>query len=556
MAEDTSAREGAGRSRAGLRRLARGLPVAALLFAPASVLALMATNLNQTSFADVAPSLAGTLAFAVLVWLAALLVLRCADAAAVVAAVWVVGCLFYQGLFGGLNAALDGGYPMIRSLPFALAALVAVTLVVARLPSALLGAVHTVLGAVAIALLAPPLWQAAAFEWRHGDARNAYDAGLAEAQMLQMAGPEPSAPARRPPDIYHFVFDRYGSDDTLRGYGADASIEDFLEAQGFSVARESHSNYLKTGHSLASTFHMDYLDLLANDPRVTGANWHPIFAMLDDHRVGRFLSARGYRRVQFGAWWAGTDFASTADENRPHGFGEFAMLHLRRTMLRPAFHLLPDAGPTGRLDWDNAQCQRVARQVEEIEAIGEGPAPVHVFAHILVPHGPYVFAPDGSCLSQKEAARRGGEAGYVDQVAYANRIIRDVVTTLLSEDRAPPVIIIQADEGPFPRRDYAVPWQDAPAEELRIKTGILNAVHIPGGSDGALRPDTSPVNLYRTVFNALFGTRFPALPDRVIAFPKDATLYEFHDVTERVRRDPAAEAPAAAGTPSSPLRTR
>ena len=352
----------------------------------------MATNLNQTSFADVAPSLGGAGAFAVLVWLAALGPAAARERRRRGGRGVGRGLPVLPGPVRGPQRGARRRLPDDEvAAPSPWPRWPALTLVALRLSPALLGAVHTVLGAVALAILAPPLWQAAAFEWRHGDARTAYDADLAEAQMLRMAGAEPSDPARRPPDIYHFVFDRYGSDDTLRGYGADASIEDFLEARGFFVARESHSNYLKTGHSLASTFHMDYLDVLADDPRVTGANWHPIFRMLDDHRVGRFLSARGYERVQFGSWWAGTDFASTADENRPHGFSEFAMLYLRRTMLRPAFHLLPDTALTMRLDWDNAQCQRVARQVEEIEAVGERDRPVHVFAHILVPHGPYVL---------------------------------------------------------------------------------------------------------------------------------------------------------------------
>ena len=555
MSRGTSeAREGGGRPPIGLRRLAWTPPVAALLFAPASVLALMATNLNQTSFADVAPSLLGTAAFAALAWLAAVALRRRADAAAaVVAAVWVVGCLFYQGLFGELNAALGGGYPMARSLPFALAALAAVTLVVLRLPAALAGAVHVVLGVVALTILATPLWRAAAFEWRHGDARAAYDADLAAAQAVEMAGAEPSgtAVADRPPDIYHFVFDRYGSADTLRRYGAEGSIGDFLESRGFHVARDSYSNYLKTGPSLASTFYMDYLDGLADDPRVEGTDWHPIFEMLEDHRVGRLLSGLGYERVQFGSWWVGTHRNPFADENRSHGFSEFGMLYLRRTILRPVFHVLPDTALTMRLDWDNAQCQRVARQVEEIEAIGERDRPVHVFAHILVPHGPYVFAPDGRCLSQREAARRGAEQGYADQVAYANRIVEDVVTTLQSQGRRPPIIIIQADEGPFPKRDGGVPWQDAPAEELRVKTGILNAIYFPNGDYRLRGPDTSPVNIYRVVFDTYFGTSFPDLPDRILAFPNEANLYDYHDVTERVRRAPGAEPPASPDARSS-----
>ena len=76
------------------------------------------------------------------------------------------------------------------------------------------------------------------------------------------------------------------------------------------------------------------------------------------------------------------------------------MTYLRRTALMPVFHLLPDWPIAMRLDWDNAQCQRVARQVEEIKRLRGDGRPIYVFAHILVPHEPYVFTLDGGCLTR------------------------------------------------------------------------------------------------------------------------------------------------------------
>lgn len=535
------------------------IPVAALLFAVAAVLGVMANNLSQTSFADVAPSLGGSLAFALLAWGAVALLRRRADAAtAAIAALWVAGSLFYLGLFGWLNARLGGGYPMTRPLPVALAALLVASLALHRWPRAA-APLHTVLGAIALVMAATPLWQAATFELRNGGARAAYDADAAALALPEPAAPDAGAP--RPPDIYHFVFDRYGSEDTLlRHYGTEAPIYGFLEDQGFYVARGSRSNYNRTAHSLASTFYMDYLGFLASDPRVDGANWQALYPMLDDHRAARFLRARGYEVLQWGSWWVGTYRNPVAARNRPHGFSEFGMVYLRRTALRPLFHLLPDTPLTMRLDWDNAQCQRVAAQVEEIKALAgqagerarEGSAPVYVFAHILVPHGPEVFTRDGGCLSLDEWVERGERQGYVDQVAYADRIIEELVAALKAEGQPPPAILIQADEGPFPPRDSRVPWQDASPEELRIKTGILNAYFFPNGDYGQLRPDITPVNSYRALFNAEFGTDFPLLPDRTFVFPDDRRLYEFHDVTSLVRAGPAI--PGGDGSGSPPVR--
>jgi hypothetical protein len=501
----------------------------------------MAHNLKMVGVSGTAAAMAGALGYAVLVYLAVGGLRRRFDAiTAVFASIWVVGGLYFVDGFRRLIHMLDGDYTMVRTLPVALLILAALSFVALRLGRAQL-VVHTVLNGVAVVMVALPAWQAISYEWRNWAARQAYDADRAAAAMPQIAEGGAAVGGERPPDIYHFIFDRLGSDASLAEYyDIEDGLSDYLEAEGFYVARASHSNYLMTGPSLASTFHMDYLDELAADPRVTGDNWHPIFEMLDDHRVARFLRARGYDHLQFGNWWSGTHASSVADENHPFAFREFDMLYLRETMLRPLFELMPQAGVTRRIGWDNCKCQRVARQIEMIKAIGERPRPVYVFAHFLVPHGPYVFAPDGRCLTQEEQSSRGDAQGYLDQVTYAGRIIRDLVTALQAPDRAAPIVLIQSDEGPYPDRDTSVAWQDAPADELRIKTGILNAYYFPNGDYHLLEPGITPVNSYRALFDTYFDAGLPLLPDRTIAIPSDTDLYDFHDVTAVVRGDTAA----------------
>ena len=525
---------------------ARAYPLAALLFGPVSVLDPMSRNLNETTFADVAPMIAGTMLFALLVWLIAVAVRGRADAtAALTATIWVVGSLFYLELVQPLQGMLGGDYSMVRPLPVALAAMVVLTAVAQRWAQSL-GFLNIVVSSIAVVMLVTPTWRAIAYEWRNGVARQAFDADAAAAELPPLPRTIAGG-ADRPPDIYHFIFDRYGSEEVLdRHFGITDPIGAFLEQRGFYVARASHSNYLKTAHSLASAFHMDYLPPFADDPRIAAGNWQPLFRMLENHRVGRLLRDRGYRHLQFGSWWRGTYHNPTADLNGPFGFSEFNMLYLRRTILLPIFHLLPDTALTMRLDWDNGQCQRVARQIEAIKQIGEGARPAYVFAHVLVPHGPFAFAPDGRCLDRPASIARGETQGYIEQVTYADRIIHDLVTTLQAANRSPPVILIGADEGPYPSRDHSLPWQTAPAEELRIKTGILNAFYLPDGDYDLLRQDITPVNSYRMVFNSVFGTDFPELPDRIFAFPFENDIYTLHDVTARVRcerADPASAEP-------------
>ena len=224
-------------------------------------------------------------------------------------------------LFTRLNFVLDGGFPMVATLPLALAALVLLTILVARLrrPPVV---VHTLLNGIAFVVFAFPAWHVLDYEWRNGAARAVYDGDRAAAGLPQIAAAG-AVGTDRPPDIYHFIFDRLASDDILaRHFGVEPGIGRFLEERGFYVAEASHSNYLATGLSLASTFYMDYLDLLS-DPRVASDNWHPVYEMLDDHRVARFLRARGYDFLQFGSWWEGTYDNPVADENHPLGFSDF-----------------------------------------------------------------------------------------------------------------------------------------------------------------------------------------------------------------------------------------
>ena len=145
----------------------------------------------------------------------------------------------------------------------------------------------------------------------------------------------------RPPDIYHFIFDRLASDDILaHHFGVEPGIGRFLEERGFYVAEASHSNYLADGTFARLDLLYGLSRPLLPDPRVASDNWHPVYEMLDDHRVARFLRARGYDFLQFGSWWEGTYDNPGADENHPLGFSDFNGHYFQGTVLRPLFGAL------------------------------------------------------------------------------------------------------------------------------------------------------------------------------------------------------------------------
>ena len=537
MKDEAEVRDPEPRS-AGLARLG-ALPLHPFLFAATSVFLLYASNLDELYFSDMATVLAVALGAALLLFLAFGAVLRSfGPKAAILASAVVVAGLYYLEIVGGANWHLGFDLSPVGALPIILAILAIIVVAVSWSRIDFMPA-NAALNGIALVMFIFPTWVIASHEWKSGG--GAFGVGIhgtahAAADASMVADP---AKATTAPDIYYFIFDRYGSQSTLSKYYDfdNADLIDFLKAKGFYVASDSHANYLKTAHSLASTFDMGYLDFLKEDQRSKIGDWHPIYDLIKDHRVGRFLRSNGYKFVQVGAWWGPTHHNPFADESYGFGFKDFDYWYLRKTVIPTVLGVVAPASTyASRLQWENGQCQRVPRQIEKVKEIGERNERTFLFAHILVPHDPYVFGPDGRCLSFEEAARRTQRDGYIEQVHYANSLIKDVVSTLLAKPGPKPIIIIQADEGPFPERyrNSNRSWHEATVDELKIKMGILNAYYFPDGDYRDLDEHVSSVNTFRILFNKYFGTRLERLPDRIFAFPDYFNIYGFFDITDAV----------------------
>jgi hypothetical protein len=508
------------------------------LFAGASVLRLYAANLRALYFSDVAGALAAAVAAALLLFLAFGAAFRNFGArTAILASAAVVAGLFYVEIIEAVEQYAGMGLSPVAALPVMLAALAAVFAAVAWTRIDFTPA-NAVLNGIAFAIFIVPAWQVASHSLKAGSTSRP-PAAFAEATSKEglSAVAEAAAANEAPRQLFYFIFDRYGSQPVLANqYGFDNSdLMRFLQGKGFYVAPKSRANYLMTAHSLASTFHMDYLDFLAKDPRSRMGDWHPIYDMLREHRVGQFMKSRGYKFIQIGGWWRQTQYNPYADENHSMGFSEFNYLYLRKTIIAATLDAVaPDSTYARLLQSDNGQCQRVPRQIETVKEIGTRSEKAFVFAHILVPHEPFVFGPDGRCLSPDEMKERTEREAYVEQIRYANTLIKDFVSALLAGDGPKPIIIIQADEGPVPpryRSGYRS-WRDATVDELRAKMGILNAFYFPDGDYRDLDPQVTSVNTFRIVFNKHFGTTLKRLPDRNFAFPDIYTIYDFYDITD------------------------
>lgn len=338
-------------------------------------------------------------------------------------------------------------------------------------------------------------------------------------------------------DIYYIILDRYPNAETLRTiYGHDNTpLLEALEERGFAVAEDAWANYWKTAFSVMASMSMDYLDAERYDTSEP-PSFGPLHAALQDHLpVTVTLKALGYEYVHLGNYWEPTATNVDADLSlRYQDATEFDDALRSTTALMLLAPVEPrDNDPETAPYGDLARGTTLSTLGWLEEATGR-PGPTFVFAHLLLPHPPYVFDSDGSLPTTEERSSRTEEEQFVLQLEWTNQRVLEAIDRLLDVPAGQePIILLQADEGPWPpgftEDQRYFDWLEATPREVQQKFGILNAFHLPGIDPvlAGVTDRTSPVNEFRIVFNSYFGADLPLLEDRVYLSPDYARMYDF-----------------------------
>jgi hypothetical protein len=466
----------------------RSLALALLLAAALTAVAAAASRSWMTG-GVIASCLIG------LLWIKGLLVeaSRIADRMGVLAIVWVL--LLAVAIGVGIRLALRAQTRVT---------LAGLTVVLNRV-AALLLAATLVLG------MANGAWAAAARDLQQGIDLDSW-------QAMATEGTRPSAS----PDIYAILLDGYPRADTLE-YAFDfdnAPFVEALEARGFDVAEESHSDYLWTHVSVPSALNMRYVEQIPSmldvqegrAPRQPTLRWtvsdNPVFETAREH---------GYTPISVGAGFEEVA-PRQADVYVDGGqLNEFEISLLSSTFLADVLAVVaPDFASSQLRD-------RILDNLSTLPEIAAGAAaaPVLVFAHIPTPHQPTVFGEDGAPVAvplsnaffADSPQERGEDAGefrgrYRAQLPYINQLVLDTVDQIIEASAEPPVIVLFADHGSASAVDWnATTPADADPARLLERTAILFAALTPGQDD--LYPaDISPVDLFRLVFDAYMDTEF------------------------------------------------
>jgi hypothetical protein len=491
-----------------------------LFFAMYPILNLLAHNITEVDISVAYRSLWISLAASISLLLLLNLFLRDPQRAGILASVFII--LFY--LYGHVHAyfqkieiegMLVGRHRVLAGLWIGLWALAFFGTKKVRVK-----AITPTLNLIAIVLFTFPAFSLGSHllsTWR-----NEQEQGK---RLTALESPEGLHASPGSPDVYFIILDQYTSSDVLAEFfDLDNSV--FLaelEDMGFYVAACANSNYPHTSLSLMGTLNYDYVSDLGDEFSPRAKDREPAWQMIKSSRVKRDFETLGYQTISFesGYDWAemeSADFFYTLSSSKINNF-EALLLQNSATYLPMALGYFQEF----RLDDNERKRELIFFVLDQLKEVPSLPGKKFVFAHLVIPHPPFVFGPDGDLLVI-EPFREGDEVGYRrkdfregyrNQAIFINSVITGVLRQIIEESPQPPVIILQGDHGPITIDDNA-------------RTKILSAYLFPEPKP-SLSPELTPVNNFRMIFRTYFNARsLPNLADKSYFF-REGSLYDFYE---------------------------
>lgn len=492
------------------------LPFFLLLIGIYPAISLLGDNISEVNPSVVARPLIFSVLLAAVFFSASLAVFRSLRKAAVFTAVLLIVFFSYGHLilFTSQVTGRGGSLKLHLLLLSLLSCIVlAAFLILWRTKDRLSGLVR-IINISSAALLVLPLFQIVDYTVRDASSHPF------QAQEVASARANPLPGGNSSPDVYYIILDMYSRDDVLEQvYGMDNQpFLDRLSSLGFYVGRCSQSNYSQTQLSLSSSLNMNYLQSLIDLPEDSSDRTR-LDELIEHNAVRKYLQGKGYQTISLSAYVplrieSAAGYISTDQQDLPYSPDEgrinaFEALFIQNS----ALVLLTEMPQTKDLplikEINYPYSLHIHQQLfilDMLKKIPAMPGPKFVFAHVQIPHPPYVFGPGGEIVEDpppfpynpaKPVPEERAKALYRDQVTFINAQMIEIVETILDSASTPPVIVLQGDHG-------------AP---LDMRMPVLNAYYLPRDQEQDLYPEISPVNTFRLILNQNFGESFKLLPD-------------------------------------------
>ena len=170
--------------------------------------------------------------------------------------------------------------------------------------------------------------------------------------------------------------------------------------------------------------------------------------------------------------------------------------------------------------------------------------PVFVWGHVMLPHPPWIFGPNGEkvipgqplLLAENPEFRDSGwepKKQYIQQVEFANMMTKQSIEKIL-EDNQNVIIIIQGDHGTA----WDLNWETPSTNDVSQRLRNFDAIYLPDENKRLeLMDDRSLVNTFRIIFNLYYGSNYEIMEDKLY-WSTNALPYNFKDVTNMMQEIP------------------
>lgn len=315
----------------------------------------------------------------------------------------------------------------------------------------------------------------------------------AEVTTADNTGPAAQIDIGTLPDIYYIIPDEYAGHDTLQkmyGFSNDEFLG-WLRSRDFYVVNDSSSNYDKTHLSIPSTLNLNFIDQLINATDLQQTDTL-LEQLAKNNLVVKTLKANGYTYINVGSRWSLTGKNPNADISYSYeGLSHFNALLVESTILR-AYN-----SPARVFDFD------IVKEIPEIQR-----SPKFVFAHMPVPHVPFIYDREGNVLPAEEWYNFDN---YLGQLLFINKKLEEIISSILEKTKRPVVILLQSDHGFRFCGKVSSPLTDCARVDGKNN---LAAYYFSDGDYSDLYEGITPVNSFRVIFNKYLKTNYSMLPDR------------------------------------------
>jgi len=327
------------------------------------------------------------------------------------------------------------------------------------------------------------------------------------------------------PNIYYIILDEYTRADILEEiYNYDN--QDFLSTlnkKGFQIPSASYSNYATSSLALTSILNMDYI----NDK-----NFRPTFDaknnLYNNNQFMRILKSLDYQIIAISLEYGYPEVADYHLCPPPLFLNQFHTTLMDTTLWQPFSMLFVSAGDPHR--------ERILCKFSELSNLdSSADKPFFVYAHIMVPHPPYLFGPNGESVTPELLSIGAGswrdKSGYVKQLQFTNKKVLETIDNILLESDTLPIIIIQGDHGtPTLLGGGGLNWKNINDDSITERMSIFTAYYFPHLESELIYDTITPVNTFRLVMKNYLNGDYELLEDRIY-FSNYQNQLNFTDVT-------------------------